>query len=86
MPRFQLFIFKILDNTIYDWYAAFLPAFYEMVRIASVLLDCDQEKLLTELQRIHIKHHDVEHPFSLVETDTVQKLMNVQGRDAVWKL
>jgi FMN phosphatase YigB (HAD superfamily) len=85
MSRFPLFIFD-LDNTVYDWYSAFLPAFYEMVRVASGLLDCDQEQLLTELKQIHIKHHDVEHPFSLVETSTVQKLIEVRGRDAVWKL
>jgi FMN phosphatase YigB (HAD superfamily) len=84
MPRFSLFIFD-LDNTLYDWYSAFLPAFYEMVRVASELLSCSQEQILTELQHVHIKHHDVEHPFSLMETNTVQELIAAEGPDALWQ-
>jgi len=71
MSRLSLFIFD-MDNTLYDWYAAFLPAFYEMVETASKLLSCDPEELLNQLQEVHIRHHDVEHPFSLVETRIVQ--------------
>lgn len=85
MHRFPLFIFD-LDNTVYDWYSAFLPAFYEMARVASGLLGCDQEELLSELQQVHITHHDVEHPFSLAETCIVRKLIEVRGPDAIWKL
>lgn len=84
MRRFSLFIFD-LDNTIYDWYSAFLPAFYEMVRIASELLECEQEDLLKEMQQVHIKHHDVEHPFSLVETPIVQAMLRERGRDFIWE-
>ncbi len=63
-----------LDNTLYDWYASFLPAFYSMVDVATSILDCDREGLLDELRAVHIRHHDVEHPFSLLETPTIQKL------------
>jgi phosphoglycolate phosphatase len=85
MLRFPLFVFD-LDNTVYDWYSAFLPAFYEMVGVASDLLGCDIEELLTELQQVHIKHHDVEHPFSLAETPIVRKLTGDRGHEAVWEL
>jgi FMN phosphatase YigB (HAD superfamily) len=85
MRRFSLFIFD-MDNTLYDWYAAFLPAFYEMVNIASQKLHCDREELLSQMQEVHIRHHDVEHPFSLAETRIVQNRMATDGPDNVLKL
>jgi len=83
MRRFSLIIFD-LDNTIYDWYSAFLPAFYAMVDRASSILQCDREKLLDEMRAVHIAHHDVEHPFSLLETATVKRELARYGNDAVW--
>jgi len=83
--RFSLLIFD-LDNTIYDWYSAFLPAFYEMVEIASQVLNCDREIVLDELQQVHRVHHDVEHPFSLIETTTVQRVIREMGEEKVWSL
>lgn len=78
MRHLSLMIFD-LDNTIYDWYSAFLPAFYDMVDVAVKALDCDTEALLDELQRVHVKHHDVEHPFSLAETTIVQEMIQKRG-------
>lgn len=85
MKRFSLIIFD-LDNTVYDWYAAFLPAFYEMVRLASGIIGCNEEQLLEELREVHRRHHDVEHPFSLYETSIVQNLAASKGEDAVWQI
>ena len=70
MRQIDLAVFD-LDNTLYDWYASFLPAFYSMVDVAVSILKCDREQLLDELRSVHVKHHDVEHPFSLLETETV---------------
>lgn len=83
--RFSLLIFD-LDNTIYDWYSAFLPSFYEMATVAADVLRCDRELLLDQLQQVHIKHRDVEHPFSLLETDIVRKLLQENSNDSVWNL
>ena len=33
-------------------------------------MSCDRELLLTEIKRVHQRHHNTEHPFSLLETDT----------------
>jgi FMN phosphatase YigB (HAD superfamily) len=85
MRKFSLFIFD-MDNTLYDWYAAFLPAFYEMVNTASRALACDREELLSQLQEVHVRHHDVEHPFSLAETRIVQNRIAAHGREDVLKL
>jgi phosphoglycolate phosphatase len=85
MRHLSLLIFD-LDNTIYDWYSAFLPAFYEMVSVAAGDLKCERETLLDELQQVHIRHHDVEHPFSLAETSTVRHMMQIRGEDKVWAL
>ena len=84
MPSFNLLVFD-LDNTIYDWYSAFLPAFYDMVSEATVALDCNREILLDELQQVHIKYHDVEHPFSLLETKIVQQEIVNVGMEPVLK-
>jgi FMN phosphatase YigB (HAD superfamily) len=62
-----------LDNTIYDWLTAFVPAFYAMVHEAVPLLGVDEEELLDDLQAVHRKHGDSEHPFALLETRAVQK-------------
>src|SRR5258706_8504835 len=78
MRRVDLAVFD-LDNTLYDWYASFLPAFYSMVDVAVSILKCDREHLLDELRLVHVKHHDVEHPFSLLETETVQEISRWHG-------
>jgi FMN phosphatase YigB (HAD superfamily) len=62
-----------LDNTLYDWVSAFVPAFYEMVREAAALIGVGTEQLLDDLQVVHRRHGDSEHPFALLETQAVQK-------------
>lgn len=74
MKQVDLAVFD-LDNTLYDWYASFIPAFYTMVDVATSILECDRDVLLDELRSVHVKHHNVEHPFSLLETKTVQELL-----------
>jgi len=85
MSRLSLFVFD-MDNTLYDWYAAFLPAFYEMVGVASKSLGCDSEELLNQLQEVHIRYRDVEHPFSLAETRIVQSYIAAHGYDEALSL
>ena len=63
-----------LDNTLYDWFAFFVPSFYAMVDEAVEVTKCDREILLDDFRAVHQKHHDSEHPFSLLETDTIQRL------------
>jgi FMN phosphatase YigB (HAD superfamily) len=78
MRHVDLVVFD-LDNTLYNWYASFLPAFYSMVDVAVTILKCDREVLLDELRAVHVKHHDVEHPFSLLETETAQEFSRRKG-------
>jgi phosphoglycolate phosphatase-like HAD superfamily hydrolase len=85
MKHVDLAVFD-LDNTLYDWNAAFLPAFYLMVDVAAGLLRCDRETLLDQLKAVHVRHHDVEHPYGLFETDIVQALVKVEGAEPVWRL
>ena len=61
-----------LDNTLYDWVTFFAHAFYTMVDVASGILAVDKERLLDELRDVHIRHHNSEQPFALLETKTVQ--------------
>lgn len=65
-----------LDNTLYDWVGFFVPSFYAMVDEAVRILRCDREALLDDFRRVHRKHHDAEHPFALLETAIVKKILN----------
>ncbi|PZA13795.1 hypothetical protein DNX69_01690 [Rhodopseudomonas palustris] len=78
MKQVDLIVFD-LDNTLYDWYSTFIPAFYEMVDVACRLLGANRDALLDELQKVHRTHHDVEHPFSLLETQMAQRLIAKKG-------
>ena len=62
-----------LDNTLYDWYSSFVPAFYAMVDAAAEILQADREKLLDELKAVHQRYHNSEQPFALLETPIVEK-------------
>ena len=68
-----------LDNTLYDWLSYFVPSFYAMVDSVIKTTDWDREKLLDEFRMIHQKHHDSEHPFALLETESVLQMF--QGKD-----
>lgn len=61
-----------LDNTLYDWVSYFVQSFYSMVDEIVVLTKCDREQLLDDFRTVHRKHGDLEHPFALLETNTVR--------------
>ncbi|HWW46859.1 MAG TPA: HAD family hydrolase [Xanthobacteraceae bacterium] len=82
MKNVDLAVFD-LDNTLYDWYASFLPAFYSMVDAATSILCCDRELLLDQLRSVHVRYHDVEHPYSLLETPIVRQLLGKNAREVL---
>lgn len=63
-----------LDNTLYDWVGYFVPSFYAMVDEVVRITGCDRELLLDDFRKVHRRHHDSEHPFSLLETETIRNL------------
>ena len=63
-----------LDNTLYDWITYFVTSFYSMVNEVVELTGCNREELLDDFQFIHRKYGDSEHPFSLLETNTIRRL------------
>ena len=62
-----------LDNTLYDWVSYFAPSFYAMVDKVIEITDWDREQLLDEFKKVHQEHHDIEHPFALLETTLVRE-------------
>lgn len=62
-----------LDNTLYDWIAYFVPSFYAMIDELTNITGWDRELVLNDFRSIHQKHGNTEHPFALLELDTVQK-------------
>ncbi|MFT3698263.1 MAG: HAD family hydrolase [Kofleriaceae bacterium] len=73
-PRVRLLVTD-LDNTLYDWVTFFATSFMEMVEAATRILAADKEKLLDDLRLVHRKYHNSEHPFALLETDTVRSTL-----------
>jgi FMN phosphatase YigB (HAD superfamily) len=72
-----------LDNTLYDWIAYFVPAFYAMVDCVVAITGCDRNKLLDDFRVVHQQHHDSEQPFALLETETIKQIYANVSRDAV---
>jgi hypothetical protein len=72
-----------LDNTVYDWLTAFVPAFYSMVHEAAPLIGVGEEELLDDLQAVHRKHGDSElRPLPLVEVGETQEAISQSTRFA----
>ena len=55
-----------------DW--VLRAGIYAMVEEAVRITDCDRETLLDDLREVHRRHHDAEHPFSLLEAETIRDL------------
>lgn len=72
-----------LDNTLYDWVSYFVPAFYAMAEEVVRITNCDRERLLDDFRDVHRRHHDSEHPFSLLETRTIRELYDGLSRKEV---
>jgi phosphoglycolate phosphatase-like HAD superfamily hydrolase len=87
MPRPPIsLVITDLDNTVYDWLTAFVPAFYAMVHEAAPLIGVDEEELLDDLQAVHRKHGDSEHPFALLETRAVEKKFGQKSQKEVTRV
>jgi phosphoglycolate phosphatase len=69
-----------LDNTLYDWVTYFVSAFYAMVDEAVKITGCDREQLLDDFREVHREHSDSEHPFALLETQTIKRLFPFESR------
>ena len=54
--------------------------------ISAELLQCEKELLVSQLKAVHVRHHDVEHPFALFETEIVQARVRTDGVELVWRL
>jgi phosphoglycolate phosphatase-like HAD superfamily hydrolase len=62
-----------LDNTLYNWISAFVPAFYGMVEAACKILEVEPPCLLDELKAVHQRYRNSEQPFALLETPAVER-------------
>lgn len=72
-----------LDDTLYDWVGYFVRSFYAMADKVVEITGCDREVLLDDFRRVHRRHHNSEHPFSLLETKTVRLLFPGRSIDQI---
>jgi phosphoglycolate phosphatase len=84
-PQIKLLVTD-LDNTLYDWVSFFVPAFYAMVHVAADILGVNEEHLLDELQKVHRKYQNSEHPFALLETKSAREAFPHLGRRELAKV
>ena len=75
-----------LDNTLYDWIGFFVPALYRMIDAAVEILNVDHETLLTDIQAVHQKYGNSEHPFALLETKAVKNRFPGKSREELARL
>ncbi|MDP2306160.1 MAG: HAD hydrolase-like protein [Pseudomonadota bacterium] len=62
-----------LDNTLYDWVTAFARSIRPMVTELAALLRIDEDTVYAELKSVHRRHHNSEHPFAVLELDSVAR-------------
>lgn len=72
MSKYKLLVCD-LDNTLYDWVSYFVASFHAMVDEAVKITGCDRERLLNDFRAVHRYHQDAEHPFALLETESIQQ-------------
>lgn len=84
MPNKKLLVCD-LDNTLYDWVSYFVPSFYSMVDEVVRITHCDREELLDDFREVHQHYADAEHPFALLETNTIKKLYEGASTQAIFK-
>ncbi len=70
-PEIRLFVTD-LDNTLYDWVSYFARSYYEMIRVAAEIMYIPVEDLLDDVQRVHRRFNNTEHPFALLDTDAAK--------------
>ena len=69
-----------MDNTLYDWVSYFVPSIHAMVTEAARLIDVDEDQLRTDLKAVHVARGNTEHPFALLETQTVASRLSMLNR------
>jgi phosphoglycolate phosphatase len=62
-----------LDNTLYDWVTYFSQAFYAMIDELVRIVPVEREKLLDEFRAVHRKWSNSEHPYAVLEIESVRR-------------
>ena len=75
-----------MDNTLYDWVSYFVPALAAMTSVAAEILGISERALRAELKAVHQVRGNTEHPFALLETQSVKRLSVGDDRAAAHKL
>lgn len=62
-----------LDNTVYDWLGAHMPAFNAQVVELSRLTGLPKEELLAAYRRVHQRRHTSEYAYAFLELDVLDE-------------
>jgi FMN phosphatase YigB (HAD superfamily) len=72
-PQVQLLVTDF-DNTLYDWFAMWYPAFYSMLEEVQRTSGVDRETLLMEIRKIHQGRGTSEYSYLLEEIPSLVKM------------
>lgn len=61
-----------LDNTLYDWVEAFIPAFRAMVHVLTRITGVSEEDLYRSFKVVYAKHQSLEYPFAIQELEVLE--------------
>jgi FMN phosphatase YigB (HAD superfamily) len=61
-----------LDNTLYDWVTFYSKSFQSMLKSLSLMLDVNEEQLISEYKLIHERFKNAEQPYATLELPSVK--------------
>jgi FMN phosphatase YigB (HAD superfamily) len=62
-----------LDNTLYDWVEAYIPAFRAMVHVLAKITNLDEDAITESFKRVYSHHGSLEYPYCVEELDVLKQ-------------
>lgn len=74
-----------MDNTLYDWVASFVPAFYTMMDVAAPLLGVEPDGLVAQMREVHRAANITERPYALLDAPVARARFGADSGDDDWR-
>lgn len=75
-----------LDNTLYNWLDAIVPAVRQMVETASEITGISEEDIIRDLRKVNVARGTIEHPYSMLEADCIRDFLAGQPKGSAEKI
>ncbi|QSR20992.1 HAD family hydrolase [Hyphomonas sp. KY3] len=75
-----------LDNTLYNWVDAIVPAIREMVEKTSEITGISEEEIIRDLRKVNVSKGTIEHPYSMLEAECIRDFFAEQPEGSAEKV